>query len=202
MKIFFALFVAAVLPFQAVAEVVTCSFTEPFLNVKYDPTAKTVQVHEAIEDSSNTYVVSEVIAHSAESTEVLWTSMDGTQKSLKFTVDPKGGSDGMSDFFFPMVGELSTDDPNYKLIGGCSTPSNPAVDPYESPVPGCYEVLQTQFEDGASYYTAIGEKIIAPLKARPEYKSLAEFLSTALVVRGYMNVDLELCRTLDDVVAK
>lgn len=201
MKIIFTLF-AVVLPFQAIAEVVTCSFTEPFLNVKYDPTSKTVQVHEAIEDIKNEYAVSKVINHSTDSTEVFWRDSNWNTKSLKFTVDPKGGSDGMSDFFFPMVGELTTDDPDYKLIGGCSTPSNPAVNPYESPVPGCYEVLQTQFEDGASYYTAIGEKIIAPLQARPEYKSLAEFLSSALVVRGYMTVDLELCRTLDEVVEK
>lgn len=201
MKIIFTLF-AFVLPFQAIAEVVTCSFTEPFLNVKYDPTSTTVQVHEAIEDTKNEYAVSKVINHSTDSTEVFWRDSNWNTKSLKFTVDPKGGSDGMSDFFFPMVGELTTDDPDYKLIGGCSTPSNPAVNPYESPVTGCYEVLQTQFEDGASYYTAIGEKIIAPLQARPEYKSLAEFLSSALVVRGYMTVDLELCRTLDEVVAK
>lgn len=202
MKTFFTLLVASVLPFQAVAEVVTCSFTEPFLNVKYDPTAKTVQVHEAIEDSKTDYLVTKVVTHSSDSTEVLWNDWNGNAKSLKFTVDPKGGSDGMSDFIYPMVGELTTDDPDYKLIGGCSTPSNPAVNPYESPVPGCYEVLQTQFEDGASYYTAVGEKIIAPLKARAEYQSLAEFLSSALVGRGYMTVDLELCRTLDDVVAK
>lgn len=184
------------------AETVTCSFTEPFLNVTYDPAQKTVSVHEAIENNTEVYNVQSVISGADGSTEVTYTNKSGTVRSLNYALDPRGGSDGMSDYIFPMTGRLGTKGSTHMLVGGCETASNPSINPEESPLPGCYEVLQGQYEDGASYYTAIGEKIVDPLLAKPENKVLGDFLSSALVVRGYLNLDFQLCRTIDDSAKK
>jgi hypothetical protein len=198
MKHFFlsSALVLAVVPAQA--EVVTCAFTEPFITVSYDPSAQMVQLHDGFENTTINHKVVQVRNNPDQSTEVLWGEQEELT-TLKFFADSKGGSDGMSETIFPMTGELHTGD-TPALIGGCETPSNPAVDVTKSPVPGCYEVLQGEFEDGASYYTAIGKKIIAPLRAHASTKVLADFLSLALVGKGNMSVDFELCRTLDEVV--
>lgn len=184
------------------AETVSCAFTEPFLTVIYDPAQKTVSVHEAIENNTEVYNVQSVISGADGSTEVTYTNKSGTVRSLKYVIDAQGGSDGMSNFIFPMTGTLGTKGSAHTLVGGCETPSNPSIDPEDSPLPGCYEVLQGQYEDGASYYKAIGEKIVNPLLAKPANKVLGDFLSSALVVRGYLNLDFQLCRTIDDSVKK
>lgn len=183
---------------SAQAEVVTCAFTEPFLTMKYDPSQKTVSVHEGIENVTNTYKVKDVDYDPSGTMTVRWGSEEELS-SLSFQEDVLGGSDGMSELFFPMTGEYRVGD-THSLIGGCETPSTPALDPSKSPVPGCYEVLRAEFEDGASYYKAISEKIIQPLRAIPSATALADFLQSMLINRGNMDVNLELCRTLDEVV--
>jgi hypothetical protein len=202
MRLYSLIAMAALTTNLAHAETVTCSFTEPFITVTYDPTQKSVSVHDAIENQVNVYPVKSVATDSNGMTDVTWNSASGDLRSLKYQMESRGGSDGMSNYVFPMTGKLSTENSTYDLIGGCDTPSEPAVDPETSPIPGCYEMLQTEYEDGASYYTAIGEKIVNPLQAKPENKVLGDFLSSALVVRGYMSVDFQLCRTIDDAVKK
>lgn len=61
---------------------------------------------------------------------------------------------------------------------------------------GCFKVLSSEYEDGASYYTSIGRLIIQPLKTDSKNLALAEFLSDALVVTGHMNLTEEICESL------
>ena len=192
---FVALILVTWLGFSAHAELVTCSFTEPFITMKVDATAKSVTVHEGVEDRTDVYPIVESTTENGV-TKVTF-GIEEELTVLEYYRDPKGGSDGMSDFLFPMTGKTRTGD-THELVGGCATPSEPAVNPYEAPVPGCYEVLNGQFEDGASYYSAIHSKIIQPLKTQWKADGLAEFLSSALVTRGYLELTFDVCRSLDD----
>jgi len=64
-------------------------------------------------------------------------------------------------------------------------------------VAGCFELLQTEFEDGASYYEFIGTRIISPLQEDPKYSALAKFLDSALVIEGYMTINEDLCKSIE-----
>lgn len=198
MRLYSLIAMAALTASAAHAETVTCSFTEPFITVTYDPTQKNVSVRDAIENQVNVYPVKSVATDSNGVTDVTWNSASGDLKSLKYQMESRGGSDGMSDYIFPMSGELSTSTPDHVLSGGCETPSNLAIDPYASPIPGCWQVLTSEFEDGASYYKALDEKIIQPLQSTPENKVLGDFLNVGLVTRGSMSVNFELCRTIEE----
>lgn len=177
----------------AQAEVVSCSFTEPFINVDIDPTAKTVTYLDAIENKTTVYPAT--ITY----TDDVWTATWGLGQSEKveYYTAPKGGSDGMSDFLYPMEGKMTL---THDLWGGCETASQPKIDPYSAPFPGCYEVLTGVFEDGASYYKAVGEKITEPLKANQKTKALGVFLEQALVIEGSMELKLNTCRYIDEAV--
>lgn len=198
MKFFSLVALTAFMAAQAHAEIVTCTFTEPFLTVKYDPSQKTVSVHEGIEDVTDTYKVTEAVADIDGLTTITWGSKDKASL-LRFYTDVMGGSDGMSDLFFPMTGEMNIGE-TLSLTGGCETALNPSVDPHSSQVPGCYEILRSEFEDAASYYKAVSEKIIQPLLALPSAQALANFLRITLIDRGDQDVDLALCRTVDEAL--
>lgn len=62
---------------------------------------------------------------------------------------------------------------------------------------GCFEVLAGEFEDGASYYMAVGEKILEPLYHNPDNVALGRFLEDALVVAGHMGLTEEICESLN-----
>ncbi len=175
------------------AEVVKCYFTEPFISIDIDPAAETVAYTDNIENKTT--------IHNAELTytDGVWSAAwgAGQNEKVEYYNDPKGGSDGMSDFLYPMTGKTYI---NHELIGGCSTDSQPAIDPYSAPFPGCYEVLTGVFEDGASYYAAVGQKIITPLKADAKTEALGKFLESALIVYGYMDLTLNTCQSIDEAV--
>ncbi len=200
MRLISKLTVAAILfgSISAQAEAVRCSFTEPFIQVTVDAAAKTVTYLDAIENKTTVHAILENTQQDGV-TRIVWGPGEEENTVLEFHRDPSGGSDGMSDFLFPYTGEMWTGDTD-RLVGGCDTESEPAVNPYEAPFPGCYEVLVDIFEDGASLYSAIGQKIVGPLTADPKTKSLGLFLESALITKGYMGLSLDVCRSIDEAV--
>lgn len=183
----------------AQAEPVRCMFTEPFYEITVDAQAKTVTFLDAIENKTTVYPIL-LKTQDEGTTRVEW-GAGAEARVLEYTRDPRGGSDGMSDFVFPYAAATWVAGPDsHLLVGGCDTPSEPAVNTSEAPFPGCYEALWDQYEDGASYYKGIGEKITGPLIADPKTKGLGLFLESALVVRGYMELSFDLCRSIDEAV--
>jgi len=192
--VFVALFTAAAVQ----AEPVECSFTEPFITITADKAANTVTILDGFENLITVYPALSY-TYSNDVWTVTWNDNQAGIRVLEFYNDAKGGSDGMSDFLFPMTGKTILSS-GVELIGGCSTASQPAIDPYAAPFPGCYEVLGGVYEDGASYYQAVGEKIIDPLKADAKTLGLGTFLEQALVVQGYMELTLNVCKSIDEAV--
>lgn len=183
----------------AQAEPVRCSFTEPFYEITIDGLANTVTFLDAIENKTTVYPITLKIQDEG-TTRVEWGS-GAEARVLEYTPEARGGSDGMSDFIYPYAAATWTAGPDtHLLVGGCDTASNPAVNSSEAPFPACYEVLWGEYEDGASYYKAIGEKIAGPLIASEKTKSLGLFLESALVVRGTMDLSFDLCRSIDEAV--
>jgi uncharacterized membrane protein len=180
------------------AETMNCVFTEPFIAVSIDSAAKTVTYVDQIEQKSAVYpILSE--STTAGVTRVVWGPGEEENSVLEYSLDPRGGSDGMSERLYPYTGKTWTGD-TPALVGGCSTKSNPPIDPELSPFPGCYEVLTGEFEDGSSYYKAIGRKIIRPLSRKAKTRGLAKFLEIGLITRGDMALTLNVCQTIDAAV--
>ncbi len=200
MRLITKFIVAAVLTLGAAAqaETVKCSFTEPFIQITVDPAAKTVTHLDAIENKTTVHPILENTTADGR-TRIVWGPGEEENSVIEYWRDPRGGSDGMSDFLFPYSAETWTGDVE-RLVGGCETDSEPAVNPYETAFPGCYEVLQETFEDGSSTYAAIGRKIIVPLKTDAKTRSLGLFLEDALIVKGYMNLSFDVCRSIDEAV--
>ncbi|MGE4131876.1 MAG: hypothetical protein AB7F86_09560 [Bdellovibrionales bacterium] len=196
----FALLMTLVLANSAYAyEKLTCAFTEPFLTVTFDRDANKVEVHDAIENVIKTYTVTRF--EFGEPSVVEWTYEDGQPGSLKYKYAENGASDGMSDIIYRFEGSVDLgSDHRHEHIGGCSTDSYPSIFPDEAPFPGCYYVLQGSFEDGASFYKAVADQILTPLKAKPETVGLAKFLETGIVIDGQMDLSLNICRWIDAAV--
>lgn len=189
---------AMLVSLNATAETVKCDFTEPFISITADPVTKKV-VYKSDYDSS----ITEYTALEYKLTGNVWRVVFGAAQDenmvLEYYDDNMGGSNGMSDLIYPMTAKTWVGDTR-PLIGGCSSASRPAINPDNMAFPGCYYVLSGEYEDGASYYQAIGDMILDPLRANTKTEALAKFLESALVVEGYMQVDLNLCHSIDQAV--
>jgi uncharacterized membrane protein len=118
---FLALFFS-LLPIAATAasglndEMITCSFTEPFLTVK----VQSDLVEQIIPGSRQVFLVSNRADNSLGDIDLVYTGLDAqgaVTHNLKLKLD-NAGTDGVSDYVYPYSAVL---DGSY--LGGCSTKS-------------------------------------------------------------------------------
>jgi hypothetical protein len=121
----------------AAADVLTCSFTEPFFSIGFDPATGTVtRTSPDDADAQSGEIRPKVIAGGAKlklddvweghRSATLRTAAGEVLMVLRF----REGSDGMSDFVFPLEGQWGAE-ANGNNIGGCETAKVQAYDSYE-----------------------------------------------------------------------
>jgi len=123
----------ALLATNAAAGVLTCSFTEPFFTIAFDSATGVVTFASPDEMEPDTgKIVPKVIAEGAKLTRAdEWVdyptlTLDGKDGKRILEVRMTGlGSDGMSEFVFPMEGTYGTN------VGGCEATKAPAYDLFE-----------------------------------------------------------------------
>lgn len=143
-KVLIGLFIIFGFMTQAQAEVLVCSFTEPFFTITYNADTKEV-TYTGVDmyDELNDDFMVLTLATQAQFVAVPQVSADGTQyvyptQGSEFKLlDDNGdlivtlhlsyqGSDGMSDFLYPFDAVHSTGH-----IGGCYSTSAPLIDPQD-----------------------------------------------------------------------
>lgn len=72
-----------------------------------------------------------------------------------------------------------------------------AAEASPSPAQGCREVVAAEFEDGASFYQAVSEKVLKPLYAEDGRAVLARFLEDAIVTKGYLSLTESVCDSIE-----
>jgi hypothetical protein len=121
----------------AAADVLGCSFTEPFFSIGFDPaTGIVTRASPDDADPQSGEIKPKVIAEGAKLTlDDVWeghrsatlrTAAGEVLMVLRF----REGSDGMSDFVFPLEGQWGAE-ANGNNIGGCETAKVQAYDSYE-----------------------------------------------------------------------
>ncbi|MBX3529978.1 MAG: hypothetical protein KF849_05190 [Rhizobiaceae bacterium] len=137
MRALLAAFILAlpVTPASAAA-VLTCSFTEPFFSIGFDPATGTVTRTSPDDDPESGEIKPKIIAEGAKLTiDDVWeghrsATLRSAAGELLMVIRFKEGSDGMSDFVFPIEGQWGPE-ANGNNVGGCETAKVQAYDSYE-----------------------------------------------------------------------
>src|SRR5690606_10359503 len=115
----------ALLPTQAPAGVLSCSFTEPFFSIRFD-SATGVVTSASPDDFEDGVLKPKVIAQGARLTlDDVWeghrtATLRSASGEVLMIVRFREGSDGMSDLVFPLEGQFGAE-PHGNNIGGCAT---------------------------------------------------------------------------------
>lgn len=112
----------------AMAQAITCSFTEPFFQMVVSEQKRTITFTSADEPAPVLYPILRIARHGNE-TRVVY--LNGARKIsvLVFKRDGKG-SDGMSDYTYPYSAQISRGAMG-AFHGGCYSASEPPRDPNE-----------------------------------------------------------------------
>jgi hypothetical protein len=121
----------------ASAGVLSCSFTEPFFRIDFDPaTGVVTRTSPDDADVDTGEIKPKVIAQGARLTlDDAWeghrsATLRNSTGELLMVIRFKEGSDGMSDFVFPIEGQWGPE-AHGNNIGGCETEKVQAYDSYE-----------------------------------------------------------------------
>jgi hypothetical protein len=130
-------FALALATAPASASVLNCSFTEPFFSIGFDPKTGTVtRTSPDDADVDTGEIKAKVIAEGAKLTrDDVWqdhptATLRAATGEILMVVRFKEGSDGMSDFVFPLEGQWG-EASNGNNVGGCETEKVQAYDAYE-----------------------------------------------------------------------
>lgn len=99
----------------AYAEKVRCSFTEPFILVEIDTEKGTGSVSSPVEEETESFKDLKVIDFGASKY-----SIDLAEQTLSLDLNTEG-SDGMSDYVFPISATLTWSKAEAALVGGCES---------------------------------------------------------------------------------
>lgn len=136
MRALLAALALASLATPASAGVLTCSFTEPFFRIDFDPATGVVTRTSPDDDPESGEIKPKVIAEGARLTlDDAWeghrsATLRSASGELMMVIRFKEGSDGMSDFVFPIEGQWGPES-NGNNVGGCETQKVQAYDSYE-----------------------------------------------------------------------
>lgn len=137
MRVFLAALALALLAAPASAGVLACSFTEPFFSIGFDPaTGVVTRTSPDDADIDTGEIKPKVIAEGAKLTlDGTWeghrsATLRSSSGEVLMIIRFKEGSDGMSDFVFPIEGQWGQES-NGNNIGGCETGKVQAYDSYE-----------------------------------------------------------------------
>lgn len=98
--------------FNAYAETIHCSFTEPFMTISYNSDNNRIKIKSI--DTGTTEIKGSM---RFQKNGVLKISLEGLSQTLEINTN-KEGSDRMSNFIYPFEGKMNDD-----LYGGCETDS-------------------------------------------------------------------------------
>ena len=106
---------------SAKADIISCSFTEPFITTEYSMTQSTLTIVSAGHDSADEKTIIKNVSFQIKSEGTFeLVSKDG--KVLQSLVLNHKGSDGMSDTIYPYdVKDFNYNNDSFPLFGGCSS---------------------------------------------------------------------------------
>jgi uncharacterized membrane protein len=111
--------------FFAQADVIDCSFTEPFISTRYSMAQQTLTV---VDEVLRTKRVMKNVSFQIKSAGE-FVLVDKNKKIVMTLSLNMRGSDGMSDVIYPFDAKWSNSNLSYPLYGGCSSNSLHAVEP-------------------------------------------------------------------------